>query len=292
MIESIANSADPPVTRRKAGGEDPLPGAFSYAQASAALEKNAGQSLKAFGGRPEAAATARPGNANSPERISDPGRAARGQPEKDARAPAASPPPGSIAPLDAWAGTTPAVMAPPAQMAPEPARGASTAQAASATAAAAVAPTMKPPAPAGAGSSEPTRTQIAAKLSPPAPPAPLHSPEDIAELIARKLDDGASEFDLRLDPPELGRIEARLTLGDDGAARLLVKFDNQAAYDLFARDEAALRMAFADAGYNFGGGALAFVLEDRARAEGTPAPAAAMRNCLAPVAARALDIRI
>ncbi len=63
---------------------------------------------------------------------------------------------------------------------------------------------------------------------------------------------------MRLDPPALGSIEGRLTLGDDGQAVLALSFDNQPAFDLFRRDETALRLELAQAGFDLGGQDLRF----------------------------------
>ncbi|MEQ1931769.1 MAG: flagellar hook-length control protein FliK, partial [Parvularculaceae bacterium] len=151
---------------------------------------------------------------------------------------------------------------------------------------------------AAAGKAEPARAQIDLKTVKPAAAPPVRTTEDFARLIARRLDDGSSEFELRLDPPELGRIEARLIVGDDGETTLAIKFDNQAAYDLFARDDAALRLAFAEAGYDFGRSGLSFSLDDRPRPDAPANVSASTHDAVqrgayvALVAANALDLRV
>jgi hypothetical protein len=127
-----------------------------------------------------------------------------------------------------------------------------------------------------------------------AEPRAVRSPAEFAQLIARRLED-SSEFELRLDPPELGRIEAKLVMGDSGAAQLTITFDNQAAYDLFARDDAALRLAFAAAGYSFGGDGLAFVLDEVGKAapgDDPASPASASPYAAALTTVNAIDLRV
>ncbi|MEX0645274.1 MAG: flagellar hook-length control protein FliK [Parvularculaceae bacterium] len=96
-----------------------------------------------------------------------------------------------------------------------------------------------------------------------APKAPHPAQVEFAKLLARRLDSGATHFDIRLNPAELGRVEARLTVAEDGKATLALNFDNQAALDLFARDETALRAALTSAGFQSGAGDLAFTMERR-----------------------------
>lgn len=287
MIDSVAPSVDAPPVRRKAGSRPD----FSYAEAAAALEKNAGQTLKAHGGRPQGEAIARNAAPRAARDSAEPAPATAEQASKEpARTSPDAPAQPSVAPVQSAA--QPNATAPPAPPQQISAGGASP-QPAPTPQIAAAAAAPKPAAAASAGATDTARAPSAAKLAAPTATTPVRSPEEFAELIARRLDDGATEFDLRLDPPELGRIEARLTVGDDGSAELRIKFDNQAAYDLFARDEAALRLAFADAGYSFGDGAFAFVLDERPGVEPRPsASPESVRPYAAQVAARALDIRV
>ncbi len=98
--------------------------------------------------------------------------------------------------------------------------------------------------------------------------APAHKPEapthDFAKLLARRLDTGATQFELRLDPPALGRVEAHLRLTDDGENVLALKFEHQAALDLFANDKAALRNTLNSSGFAFDNENVVFELADEA----------------------------
>lgn len=93
-----------------------------------------------------------------------------------------------------------------------------------------------------------TRVKAEAPRTPTIVRAPLAA-RQFAEILAQRLDN-ASQFDLRLDPPSFGSIDGRLTLSDDGRAVLSLAFDNQNAFDHFRRDEAALRAALADGGFD------------------------------------------
>jgi hypothetical protein len=125
--------------------------------------------------------------------------------------------------------------------------------------------------------------------------------EDFARLLARRLDKSSS-FEFRLDPPEMGRVEGRLTLGDDGKATLALKFENQTAFDMFARDEQALRQTLADAGFDFAQGDFVFSFrEDGADRQVGGIDAATTAIAAAPVyeaafsapwTAGAIDIRV
>ena len=98
------------------------------------------------------------------------------------------------------------------------------------------------------------------------PTAPQLPQQEFARLLARRLDT-ATSFELRLDPPELGRVEGRFTVSDDGKSVLSLKFDNQSAFDLFAKDEAALRTALSNAGFDLGDSELAFTLNQQTETE-------------------------
>ncbi|MEO1251213.1 MAG: flagellar hook-length control protein FliK [Pseudomonadota bacterium] len=96
----------------------------------------------------------------------------------------------------------------------------------------------------------------------PAPPFSQTTAEDFAKLLARRLETGGTHFELRLDPPSLGRIEATMRLGDDGENTLALKFETQAALEKFSLDEATLRTMLASSGFEFGRDRLEFALQD------------------------------
>lgn len=126
--------------------------------------------------------------------------------------------------------------------------------------------------------------------------------QDFARLLARRVD-RATSFELRLDPPELGRVEGRVTISDQGKTVLALKFENQTALDLFSNDQASLRTALEDAGYNLENSDLAFSLADQTdpsfaavdfgpHAPAEPADASYDPVFLATFSEGAIDIRI
>jgi flagellar hook-length control protein FliK len=90
---------------------------------------------------------------------------------------------------------------------------------------------------------------------------------DFAEVLARRLEK-TSVFEMRLDPPEHGRVEGRLAIADDGKAILSLTFDNQSAFDLFSRDEQLLRQTLGQAGLDFASGDFRFSYREQVPIEG------------------------
>jgi len=88
------------------------------------------------------------------------------------------------------------------------------------------------------------------------------APNEFAQLVAKKISERASAFDLRLDPPELGKVEGRFSMLEDGKTVLALNFDNQSTMDLFAKDTEGLRLALADAGVDTGKSEFVFAIND------------------------------
>ncbi len=70
--------------------------------------------------------------------------------------------------------------------------------------------------------------------------------ESFTRLIANRLASGDTRFEVRLDPPELGRVDIRLESGERPSLNL--SFENQSSLDLFRRDEQALRALLTESG--------------------------------------------
>lgn len=85
----------------------------------------------------------------------------------------------------------------------------------------------------------------------------------IALQMARNLQKGISRFDIRLDPPEMGRIDIRMEVRKDGhvAAHLMV--DRPETLDLLQRDARALQQALNNVGLQADGDSLNFTLRDQ-----------------------------
>ncbi|MEQ8934919.1 MAG: flagellar hook-length control protein FliK [Amphiplicatus sp.] len=264
MIESVT-SASLSLPKRAASDAAEAPG-FSYALASASLEASAGAALKAFGAKEGAAevaaapareTTVQSATENALTRTASPQSGERNA-QKSAPDPAA-PPASAPALVEKPAVAGPAVVAVASAQAAVLASPLAAQQAAPASAARVESAAREIQA---RGANEGTKPKAVVAARPEQPAA-----SEFARLLARKLEGGATAFDLRLDPPELGRVAARLTLGDDGKAQLALTFDSQTALDLFRRDEAGLREMLLASGFDLGAGDLAFSFE----APGEPA---------------------
>jgi chemotaxis protein MotD len=89
------------------------------------------------------------------------------------------------------------------------------------------------------------------------------------EIVARA-HEGSNRFDIRLDPPELGRIHVRLDVDQNGnvASRLIV--DRSETLDLLRRDAPALERALQSAGLKTGDSGLSFTLREHGGQGGSP----------------------
>lgn len=88
--------------------------------------------------------------------------------------------------------------------------------------------------------------------------------EGLAVEIASKAVAGKNRFEIRLDPPELGRIEVRLDVDRHGQVTSRLIIDRADTLDLLRRDAQTLERALQDAGLKTGDGALQFSLRDHA----------------------------
>lgn len=86
--------------------------------------------------------------------------------------------------------------------------------------------------------------------------------------IAAHAQAGKNNFEIRLDPPELGRIEVRLHVDRDGQISSHVIADRQDTLDLLRRDSGNLERALQDAGLKTSGNGLQFSLRDQSSQQG------------------------
>jgi flagellar hook-length control protein FliK len=86
------------------------------------------------------------------------------------------------------------------------------------------------------------------------------SVDALALRIAAKSADGESQFQIRLDPPSLGRIEIHLNMDSQGNAQAQLSADRPQTLDALQRDSGALERALKDAGLDLPGG-LSFSLK-------------------------------
>jgi flagellar hook-length control protein FliK len=87
--------------------------------------------------------------------------------------------------------------------------------------------------------------------------------EGVAVEIASKALEGKNRFEIRLDPPELGRIHVRLDVDRDGQITSRVTADRQDTLDLLRRDAPQLQRALNDAGLRTADNGLQFSLRDQ-----------------------------
>jgi flagellar hook-length control protein FliK len=95
---------------------------------------------------------------------------------------------------------------------------------------------------------------------PAAAPVPLAG---VAVKIAGKALEGKNRFDIRLDPPELGRIDVRLDVDRDGRVTSHLIADRQDTLNLLQRDASGLQRALQDAGLKTADNGLQFSLRDQ-----------------------------
>jgi flagellar hook-length control protein FliK len=82
----------------------------------------------------------------------------------------------------------------------------------------------------------------------------------LAVQIAAKSQGGARQFDIRLDPPELGRVDVRLSIDASGKAQAHLSADQQGTLDMLQKDAPVLARALRDAGLDVSQGGLNFSL--------------------------------
>ncbi len=83
----------------------------------------------------------------------------------------------------------------------------------------------------------------------------------IAFEMARQVQDGNSRFQIRLDPPELGRIDVRLDIDKAGQVHARLTVEKSETLDLMQRDQRALERALQQAGLDSGKTSLEFSLK-------------------------------
>jgi flagellar hook-length control protein FliK len=113
-------------------------------------------------------------------------------------------------------------------------------------------------------------TTAATAPAAPQTPAPAAVPIPLSAVgveIASKATSGKKEFEIRLDPPELGRIEVRLNVDRDGNVTSRLIADRQDTLDLLKRDSSGLERALQDAGLKTSDNGMQFSLRDQSFAQ-------------------------
>ncbi|MBB5685268.1 flagellar hook-length control protein FliK [Sphingobium boeckii] len=88
--------------------------------------------------------------------------------------------------------------------------------------------------------------------------------------IARHVAAGRDEITVRLDPPEMGRVDIRLSFDRDGAVRGVIAADSAGALDMLRKETSDLTRALADAGVR--SDAQSFRFDSRGRDSGHQTP--------------------
>ena len=115
-----------------------------------------------------------------------------------------------------------------------------------------------------AGSAAASSPTVAAQQMPQAAAIPLSG---VAVEIASKASSGNNSFEIRLDPPELGRIEVRLNVDHEGNVSARMIADRADTLDLLRRDASGLQNALQDAGLKTSDNSLQFSLRDQSASQ-------------------------
>ncbi len=105
------------------------------------------------------------------------------------------------------------------------------------------------------------QTQTAAEVS---RAVPL---DQLAVEIATRANKGERRFDIRLDPPELGRIDVRLEIDSKGNTTTKLIVERAETLDLLQRDARGLEKALQNAGLKTDAGGLEFSLQQDTQAQ-------------------------
>jgi chemotaxis protein MotD len=87
----------------------------------------------------------------------------------------------------------------------------------------------------------------------------------LAVQIAAQARAGNRQFNIRLDPPELGRVDIRLEINSDGQSVTRLVVEKSETLDLLQRDARQLERALQNAGLDSKEGSLSFSLRDDSR---------------------------
>jgi len=92
--------------------------------------------------------------------------------------------------------------------------------------------------------------------------ASANLPALAVDIVAKSLG-GAKQFDIRLDPPELGRVEVRLSIDATGKASAHLSADQPQTLTLLQKDASVLTRALRDAGLDVSQNGLNFSLRQQ-----------------------------
>jgi flagellar hook-length control protein FliK len=82
----------------------------------------------------------------------------------------------------------------------------------------------------------------------------------LAVQIARKFDEGSSQFEISLHPAELGKLDISLNVSQDGRVHAVLRAERAETLDLLRQDARSLETQLRQAGLDVGSNALSFQL--------------------------------
>ncbi len=94
-------------------------------------------------------------------------------------------------------------------------------------------------------------------------PSPQFPVNAVAVHVAQQAQAGAKRFEIRLDPPELGRLEIRLDVSRDGQATTHLIVERAETLDLLQRDARHLERALQNSGLDVSKDGLTFSLKNQ-----------------------------
>ena len=100
-----------------------------------------------------------------------------------------------------------------------------------------------------ASANAPTATTAARPL--PAAYQPVANPINLGQMafeMVRQVSQGQSRFTIRLDPPELGRVDVKMHVDATGTVNAKLTVERSETLDMFQRDQRSLEKALGQAG--------------------------------------------
>jgi hypothetical protein len=110
-----------------------------------------------------------------------------------------------------------------------------------------------------AASRDTASAATAARFAPPA--------AQLAQQIIRRVENGATRFDLRLEPPELGRVDVRLEMSRDHRVTAFIAADEATTLSQLMRSARDIEWALQSAGLELSQAGLSFDFADRRAAQ-------------------------
>ncbi len=90
--------------------------------------------------------------------------------------------------------------------------------------------------------------------------------QSVALQIAQKVQSGTQQFEVRMNPPELGRVDVRLEFGKDGQVTTHLIVERPETLEMLSKDSRQLERALQQAGVSIDSDGLTFSLKDQGEA--------------------------